>query len=191
MATNPNPTKLDFEQVIQRAFDNSAERLRVDSVASVESGSMEVVISDTDDSIKIGNGNNGPYLEVNADGSININVNEAANENEVIKYSEIASIAAAVETQIILYTVPLSTIFNLTRVLVSGDNKADYRVKINGVTKARERTWWTDFNATFEFSSSPKKGVKLVSGDTIQVTVIHSSDSIGAFNASIQGLEVV
>lgn len=62
-------TKLDANQIFQSAYDESTGRLKVDTVASVEAGTMEVAISHADDSIKIGDGTD--FLLVNADGSLN------------------------------------------------------------------------------------------------------------------------
>lgn len=65
------PSQLDFEQILPAVY-NDAGQLRVDAEITANiSGAQEVIISDVDDSIKIGNGNNGPYLKVNSDGSIN------------------------------------------------------------------------------------------------------------------------
>jgi hypothetical protein len=70
MAVNPNPSKLDQTQIFQRAFDESEERLRVDSLATVSLGIVEVAIDATTDSIAISDGVD--QLAVNSDGSINV-----------------------------------------------------------------------------------------------------------------------
>lgn len=77
MAQNPNPSKLDQNQILQRAFDESEDRLRTDSVATINSGSMEVIISETDDSIVVyGNdGSSNKVIKTNSDGSVSINDN--------------------------------------------------------------------------------------------------------------------
>lgn len=62
--------KIDFPNVIRSVYDVASNRLRVDAVATVATGIIEVVISDQNDSIKIGDGS-GTYLDINADGSIN------------------------------------------------------------------------------------------------------------------------
>lgn len=90
-------TRLDFNQVLQQAFDESTDRLRVDAVVTASIGEVKITdgtndatlslvgpkvgldvnvlnslslsITDVDDSIKIGNGS-GQYLVINADGSI-------------------------------------------------------------------------------------------------------------------------
>lgn len=53
---NPNKGQLDQTQIMQRAFDETTDRLRTDAAATIIAGSLEVVISDVDDSIKIGDG---------------------------------------------------------------------------------------------------------------------------------------
>lgn len=71
---NPNRSDLDQQQIIQRAFDESKDRLRVDaeiSASIIAPPGLEVSISATDDNIAIRNSNNSNELEINSDGSIN------------------------------------------------------------------------------------------------------------------------
>lgn len=57
MALNPNPSQLDFAQVLKRSFDGDEDRLRVDAeITAVVAGPTEVVITHTDDSIRLGDG---------------------------------------------------------------------------------------------------------------------------------------
>ena len=74
MAKNPTPSLLDPGQIIKRAFDDDNDAIRVDAnvVANI-SGAQEVLISDSDDSIKIGDGN-GNYVGV-TNGALNVNSN--------------------------------------------------------------------------------------------------------------------
>lgn len=86
MATNPNPSKLDFPQIIQRAFDESNDQLRVNATVTATLGETKITdgtndatltnvgakygldvnilndivvdISHADDSIRIGDGVN-------------------------------------------------------------------------------------------------------------------------------------
>ncbi len=73
MAKNPSPSLLDAGQIIKRAFDEGNDRLRVETeIATVTvGGNQEILITDTTDAIKIGNGS-GQYMAVNSDGSINV-----------------------------------------------------------------------------------------------------------------------
>lgn len=70
-----NPSSLDAEQVLQRAFDQTVDRLRVDAGVTIDSGQMEVAISDTDDSIKIGNGT-GTFADVTPTRALKIALND-------------------------------------------------------------------------------------------------------------------
>jgi hypothetical protein len=63
-------TQLDADQVLKQAFEESQDRLRVDAQVTAVIGIVDVDISDTSDSIKIGDGS-GDYLAINSDGSIN------------------------------------------------------------------------------------------------------------------------
>ena len=65
-----NYSSLDQNQIMQRAFDESADALRVQTEAVVVANAMEVVISDQDDSIRLGDGTN--LTEVNPDGSLKV-----------------------------------------------------------------------------------------------------------------------
>ena len=55
---NPNPTLLDVNLIMQKAYDQTAERIRVDAIVTVEGTASEVIISHTDDSIRLGDGTN-------------------------------------------------------------------------------------------------------------------------------------
>jgi len=59
MAQNPNLSHLDPGQIPNRVFDPLNDRIRVDAeVTAVIPGPVEVAISHTDDSIRIGDGTN-------------------------------------------------------------------------------------------------------------------------------------
>ncbi len=62
-------TALDGDHVLRQVYDPASESLKTLITANI-SGAQEVIISDLDDSIKIGNGA-GVYMAVNPDGSIN------------------------------------------------------------------------------------------------------------------------
>jgi len=70
MPTNPNPSKLDSTQVLQHAFDDETQALRVNSEATVIAGAFEVAVDHFTDSVKIGDGTN--LAAVNVDGSIKV-----------------------------------------------------------------------------------------------------------------------
>lgn len=60
MPQGPNApyTLLDENQIIQRVFDEAGDKLRVDAQVTVNAGTAEVIISQVDDSIRLGDGVN-------------------------------------------------------------------------------------------------------------------------------------
>lgn len=71
MAKNPQNPQLDPGQIIKRVYDEDNDRIRVDANVTAPDGSS-ILIDATTDSIKIGNSATGPFLNVNPDGSINV-----------------------------------------------------------------------------------------------------------------------
>ncbi len=67
-------TELSSDQVLTQSFDESQDRLRVDAEVTAVLGVVEVVITDTNDSIKIGNG---AGVFANVDASRNLTVRDA------------------------------------------------------------------------------------------------------------------
>jgi hypothetical protein len=68
-------TKLDFEQVIRRTYDEEANRLRVDAEVTATIGTVEVAIdAASGDNISIANQDGSNSMVVHTDGSIDVNV---------------------------------------------------------------------------------------------------------------------
>ena len=67
---NPLWSDLDQTQIIQRAFEESTDRLRVDAEVSAVIGDVQIDASTS--SVAIGDRNTGDLMKVNADGSINV-----------------------------------------------------------------------------------------------------------------------
>lgn len=70
MPVTPNPSKLDSSQVLQHAFDDDTQTLRVNTEATVVAGAFEIAVDHSNDSIKIGDGIN--FAAVNDDGSLKV-----------------------------------------------------------------------------------------------------------------------
>lgn len=69
----PLNTKLDAAQVVRRAYDEVANRIRVDAEVSATIGTVNVIIdAASGDNIKISDGVD--TLQINPDGSINVQV---------------------------------------------------------------------------------------------------------------------
>ena len=175
--------KLDFTQILPLLYDAEKNHLRVGAEVTANiSGAQEVVITHQDDSIKVGDGSN--FLTVNEDGSINVRMEDATSQVIRSFYSEAQGVASGVEAAVLSYTVPNGKTFYLQSVNVAGDNRAEYRVKINGQTMDRKFTSLLQFNETFDFQS-----MLFSSGTVISVTAKHSNNGTGLFNVRLQGAE--
>lgn len=113
MSTVRTYSSLDQNQIIQRAFDESSDALRVKTEATVVANAMEVIISDTDDSIRLGDGTN--LTQVNPDGSLRVSsglVKEAfdhvsgthTTSTSTYTYKTGGSTGTVVATVLIVYT---------------------------------------------------------------------------------------
>lgn len=101
-------------------------------------------------------------------------------------YGELTSLASGSETDAVLYTVPAGKKAFLQRAEFSGENIATYRVKVNGATIARTRTWWTgDLRGAMIWQQANQKGLPLVAADVLKITVIHSRPLAADFEARL------
>jgi hypothetical protein len=126
-------------------------------------------------------------LDINPDGSINVNVNQSiAADGLIIDYNEVSSVGSGSETTIITITAPVGG-QRIQKVDFSGDNKALYKVKVDGNTIAARRTWWTHFNESVNFEGFVN-GLLLTAGQVLTVTVIHNRPDLGAFEATVMSV---
>lgn len=141
------------------------------------------------DSVQIGDGED--LLVINPDGSININAVPNSTSSLLISTSnEITSVAAETPTNIVTYTAPVDKLSFLHKIFVSGNNTAEYKIKLNGDIIDIRRTYFgNSLNETFDFSGA-SKGKLLTPGDIINVEVEHSRPYVGNFNARIQSIEI-
>lgn len=150
---------------------------------------VDVVINASTDNIAIADATSGNKLKVNVDGSINV-TETATNGLEKNLYNGITSVAGGIQTQIVSYTVPVSKTATLHRIEVSGDNYARYDVFYNGNIISTKRTWYSNFNANFEYITRSDDGISLIAGDVISIKVLHNRPYFGAFESRIQVLEI-
>jgi hypothetical protein len=131
----------------------------------------------------------GNTMTVNPDGSINVNITNSTPTSTpglTIVHNEITSVASGVEATIVTIVAPPLG-YRIQKIEVSGDNWAIFRVKINGVTISDKRSWWCDFNQTFNFESFVN-GLLLTSGQTLTVTALHNRPYVGAFETTVMYL---
>lgn len=103
-----------------------------------------------------------------------------------VDHSEITSVASGLETTILTFTAP-SGGKRITKADVSGDNIANFRVKVDGTTLVNKRTWWSHFNGSFSFEGF-ENGLFLTVGQVLTITVIHNSDDLGDFEATLMSI---
>lgn len=99
-------------------------------------------------------------------------------------YAQVTSVASSTLTTIVSYTVPSDKSFVLNHVQVSGENIATYTVEIDSVVQALKRTYFTQYNAEFDFS-----GLEVAANSVVRVRVVHTSPATGDFDARILGIE--
>jgi len=192
MGSNPR-SLLNEQQIIQKCYDAPNDRLRVDAQYSATlSGALEVAISAPGDTIAISDGTD--ILQVNPDGSINVNiVSSTPTVPQVIvsTFNTAAAVASGVETSITTYTVPGGKTAKLERLEFGGENIAVYNLYINAVLKHRRRTFFgNSLSESMEFTDSSDIGFNLVAGDAVVLKVLHNRPSSGNFEARIQVHEI-
>lgn len=77
MPLQPQITELDFQQVIKRVYDKDNDRLRTDTNVTIDgSGGIDLVISDLNDSVAIGDGagNIAGVTDINGENGLNVKV---------------------------------------------------------------------------------------------------------------------
>jgi hypothetical protein len=108
--------------------------------------------------------------------------NESVPANQINNYYEINALSSGVETNIFSYTIPPVTAFILQAIDFSGDNKAIYRLYIDGSVMEIKRTSFTQYNDAFTFDN-----LNLNTGQIIKVTVLHSRPYVADFNSTVKG----
>lgn len=179
----PLPSRLDANQVLQGSYDEASGRLRTDSLATIVNADIDVSLDAAEDNVAIATPD-GDFLEINADGSINVVVQNTVSGTITTQYNEITSIVSGVTTLITSYVAGTDEF--LQKVEFSGSNIAEYELRINSVTQDKKRTYFgSSLNGNFDFNS----GLSLVSGQSVQIYVVHDRPFVGDFNARIQILE--
>lgn len=198
MPQGPNKpyTTLDQNQIAQRTFDEINDRLRVDAEVTAVIGTVECIISAASgDNIAIADQTGANKLNVNTNGSIDVNVLvlpeiPPININSMIKYGEVASLASGINQTILTYVVPFSTKSLLQSINVSGENIAKYNIIYNSNTIATKRTFYGNLNETFNFEEIFNNSFILNTGDTLKINVIHNRPSLANFETTLQIIEI-
>ena len=80
--SNANRSNLDQTQIMQRSFDESTDRLRVDAAVTIDTGQLDIILTHQDDSIRLGDGTN--FLtSTTGGGKVSLDVNLTNNTLDV------------------------------------------------------------------------------------------------------------
>ena len=144
-----------------------------------------------DGTISVGNvtiqDDGGDELQINPDGSINVVIGTAGTGIVINASNDISSVASAVTTSLVTYTVPVGKTAALQKIDVSGENIAKYDVFVNGIRVDTKRTYFSGpINEVFDFRSFPASGLSLVAGDIVLVKVLHNRPYVANFEGRIQ-----
>lgn len=176
----------DFPQVIRSVFEVEDNCLRVKVINSSGSGGeLEVLIDHTEDSIRLGDGTgfftstvSGPKRSLDVNVTSPITITDTGIVNNV--YGEVNSLVSGLTAVLVNFTATSNCALQIAS--ASGDNIAEYWVEVNSSVQSRKRTYFSgDFNVDFDF----KKGIPLVSGDVVEVKVVHNRPTVADFNANL------
>ena len=116
---------------------------------------------------------------------------QPSNEKIKLVYNSISSIAAGATTNLVTYTVPISTKSLLQKVDMGGENIAKFDIYINGDLVGTKRTYFGGgLNTIFDVVGSNETGYLLNTGDVVLVTVLHNRPFAANFESTIQILEI-
>jgi hypothetical protein len=184
MSQDNTKTRLDANQVIKRVYDRDTESLRTLSTVGIGDITVDIDLDADQDSVSIGNPDNSNTLDINADGSINVNVLNGTGVVTRSTYAEISGLTTGVTGTVLSYTAQPNQ--KLQKIEFSGTNIAEYELVINGVTQDKKRTYFgQSLNGCFVFDD----GINLVASQPVVIYVVHNRPSMGDFNARIQILE--
>lgn len=148
-----------------------------------------------DGTVSVGNvtiqDDDGDELEINTDGSINVNV--VSSPSSVpgldVTYQETSAVASGSETTLISIVSPPSGM-KIYKVDFGGENIALFRLKINGVTKSSKRTFFGgNLNDSFQFEPYTN-GLELAPADILTITVVHNRPMTANFEVAVMGLNL-
>lgn len=143
------------------------------------------------DSVRIGDQDN--ELEVNDDGSINVNIVSSVSSNEVEKniFNEAPAVVSGIETSIVSYTVPALITAKIQRISFSGQSIGTFNLYKNGNKIDVKHTWFNGpMFGDFVFIGASEEGQVFAAGDKIELKVLHNRTS-GDFTGRIQLIEIM
>lgn len=167
---------------------NDDGRLRVDAEVTIQSVELDVNIDaeggDTVGMYGYRDGIESEPRRVNTNNDGALRIVPGFSRDMVNEFSELALPSG--ENTVFTWTVPATGFFHLIKLGAEGDTEGVFRVKKNGVTKAKKRNTWMNRDVNFNYDY----GMGLEQGDILEVTVEHQEQTDQTFSAWIYG-EVV
>lgn len=170
-------------------FDNSGTTVIENAEIDVHTTSKDTSIREHD-SVRIGDQDN--EMEVNDDGSINVNIVSTAASNELEKnlFNTVTTIPSGIETSIISFTVPALKKAKLQRIGFSGQSIGTFNLYLNNALFDQKHTWFSGpLHGEFLFGGASEEGQTFNAGDKLELKVIHNRTS-GDFSSRIQYIEI-
>lgn len=178
--TNPLPVQLS---------DGSINIGTVNAELEVQLSHEDNVPNEGDvaDSVRVGDGSD--VLQINSDGSINVNIVQSTDSTENILniYDEQTGVVSGLETLVVTFTGTPGRLYQLQRVQFTGEQIALYKVYVNGTAIASSRTHHgSGLSGTLEFVGAGQEGLPINATDIVELKVLHNRPSIGDFEGRIQ-----
>jgi len=129
----------------------------------------------------------GDPMEVNDDGSINVNVVDSAVGDQTHVFASAASIAPNTPTTVIDYTVAVSKIFLLKAIGASASGKISVVVK-TGTAGVTTQTILFNSSATPNCKEQYPAPIEVIAGDKVQIIITNRDNSSSDLNAWINGV---
>lgn len=173
---NPLPVQLSDGSI-------NIETLNAELRVQLSAKDNDPKAGDVHSSVRLGDGAN--ELVVNPDGSVNVNVVQSSStpvSGLLFFPNEVSAVPSSVETTLISLIAPPQG-YRFTKVDVSGENIALFKLKLNGSVLMWKRTWWNQFNQSFSFENF-QNGLKLLPGDVLTVTVYHQRPNPANFEVT-------
>lgn len=105
------------------------------------------------------------------DSPLYVTLTEGTGESDLLVYDEAVAVAKDLETKIVEYIVPPSTVLSLDKISASGENIGKYTVKKDGaIIKTKRTNYGSSLNVDFDFNS-----YELVAGEKLEVFITQVS----------------
>jgi hypothetical protein len=102
----------------------------------------------------------------------------------LLEFGEIFSLASSATTELLNITVPAQEIYVIGNIMCSGNRIAIYEFLVDDVVKARRRTWFSNFNAEFNFTKAD-----FTENINLKVRATNNDSKTGDFEATLSGVK--